>query len=373
MTGPRPGPSPQEMSATGAPPNERLLTFRSGGWVLLLAALFSTGIFTWAIAGPFFRPGPPLAGDGRNPETYGFDLADVRADRSLLIASGLRKDALRALVDPPVMTGAAAEGLSGRNRYLVSADRVIGVTINGQSRAYPLMVMQCHEIANDMLGGVPIVVTYHPPCDSVAVFERSLGGEILEFGVSGLLYNSNLLMFDRHGAGGTGGGESLWCQLLGRAIAGPAAGRELRLLDARLVAWADWLAEHPDTTVLDRDPRMVRRYKETTYETYFHSNVLMFPCSPPPPAGGPDAKARVVVVTAGDERAVYPSAAVAASAGPGGAWTTNLGTTALTFRSGPRAETLDVSANPPGAIRTVYAFWFAWHALHPEDAAAVQK
>ncbi len=361
---------------TGATPNERLLTFRSGGWVLLLAALFSTGIFTWAIAGPFFRPGPPLSGDGSNPETYGFDLTDVRADRALLIASGLRKDALRALVDPPVMTGKAAAGLSGRNRYLVSTDRVIGVTIDGQSRAYPLMVMQCHEIANDVLAGVPIAVTYHPPCDSVVVFERGLGGEILEFGVSGLLYNSNLLMFDRRSAGGPGGaggagaagvGESIWCQLLGRAIAGPAAGRELRVLDARLVAWADWLAEHPDTTVLDRDPRMVRRYKETTYETYFHSNVLMFPFNPPPPAAGPEAKARVVVVTTGEARAVYPSAAVAAMAGRGGTWTTSLGTTALTFRSGPRAETLDVSADPPGAIRTMYAFWFAWHALHPDD------
>jgi hypothetical protein len=243
------------------------------------------------------------------------------------------------------------------------------VTINGQSRAYPLMVMQCHEIANDMLGGVPIAVTYNPPCDSVVVFERSLGGETLEFGVSGLLYNSNLLMFDRRSAGA---GESLWSQLLGRAISGPAAGRALRVLDARLVAWADWLAEHPDTTVLDRDPRMVRRYKETTYETYFHSNVLMFPCSPPPPADGPEAKARVVVVTAGDARAVYPSAAVAAMAGAGGTWSTRLGTTALTFRSGPRAETLDVTADPPDAIRTVYAFWFAWHALHPEDLPSVQ-
>jgi hypothetical protein len=351
------------MTAGDAAARKRLLTFRSGGWVLLLAGLFSAGIFTWAIAGPFLRPGPPLAGDGRDPATYGFDLAGFRGDRALLIASGLRKDALRALVQPRVMTGAAAEQLRGRSRYLVSADRVIGVTINGESRAYPLMVMQCHEIANDVLGGVPIAVTYHPPCDSVVVFERASAGEVLEFGVSGLLYNSNLLMFDRRGAAG---GESLWCQLLGRAVSGPAAGRGLSIVDADLAAWADWLAAHPDTTVLDRDPRMVRRYKETNYENYFTSSVLMFPFDPPPPEGGPDAKARVVALAAGDARAVYPVATAAALAGPGGTWTTPLGPAALSFRNGYRG-TLDVSSDPPGAVRTIYAFWFAWHALHPDD------
>jgi len=347
---------------------ERMLTFRSGGWVLLMAGLFMLFVVIWAIAGAFLRLGSPLVGDGHNVESYGFNLDPCLVDRSFLVAGGLRKDALRAIVDPAVIPGRdiAQLNASQRGKYLVSSDRVIGVTLNGEARAYPLMIMQCHEIANDTLGGVPIAVTYNPLCDSVVVFDRRVDGEVLEFGVSGLLYNSNLLMYDRRP---DAVGESLWCQLLGRAVTGPRADRSLTVLNVTLTNWARWLANHPRTTVLKRDPRMIKRYQETSYETYFRSGGLMFPVTAPSDlTDAPAPKDRIIAVTAGDTRGVYLANEIFGK----GTWQTQLDDTRLRFSAPPGSATVTVRTDPPGLPMTsIYAFWFAWHAMYPQDTPLV--
>ncbi len=348
----------------GAESKKRLLTFGSGGWVLLLAGLFSTVLVVWAVAGAFVRHGAPLSGDGRNVDTYGFTLEPCLVPRELLVAGGLRKDALQALVDPPVITVDDVEQLNkGRySKYLVSTDRVIGVSINGKSRAYPLMILKVHEIANDTLGGVPIAVTYSPLCDSVVVFERTVGDEVLEFGVSGLLYNSNLLMFDRRPDADH---ESLWSQLQARAVAGPAAGSALSIVDARLTTWSSWRHEHPDTTALLRDAKLKKRYKETKYDTYFRSSVIMFPVQPAAPTP-PAPKQRVVAVTAGGSRVVYPLDVVASRAGPDGTWRTTQGDAPLVFQYAPRTDTVTITGDTP-PVMVIHALWFAWHAMYPGD------
>jgi hypothetical protein len=353
---------------------QRLLTFRSGGWVLLLGAAVTIAITAWALAGALIRQPTPLLGDGRNVETYGFDLEPCLVAREQIVAAGMRKDALRSLVGPPVIGGREVARINAeqRGKFLVSTDRVIGVTVNGLSRAYPLLILNCHEIVNDTLGGVAIAVTYNPPCDSAVAFERTVGGETLEFGVSGLLYNSNLLMYDRRPSGHA---ESLWSQLLGRAIAGPAAAEGLRLpvLDAALVGWADWLDAHPETTVVDRDPKMIKRYKQTNYDGYFRSPRLRFPVSPLPPEPGPRAKDRVVVVTTGEARAVYPLAGIARRADGDGSFQTTLEGAGVRFRYRADPQTVLVTAEPGGAaIKTIHSFWFAWHAIHPDDPLALQ-
>ncbi len=344
-----------------------MLTLRSGGWVLLLAGLFTVGLFLWAVAGAFVRDGGPLTGDGRNVETYGFSLEPCLVPRDLLVAGGVRKDAIRALFDPPVISGDEVARINAERygKYLVSTDRVIGVSINGASRAYPLQIMQVHEIANDVLAGIPIAVTYNPLCDSTVVFDRTVDGEVLDFGVSGLLYNSNLLMYDRRPEAA---GESLWSQLMAEAIAGPAAGQRLRVMDAAVTTWSDWLRLHPDSTVLQRDERLERRYKETTFDLYFHSSQIRFPVRPAPPPDGPAPKQRVVVVTAGDARGVFPFDTVARHAGPDGTWRTILGTVRLRLEHDVKTDTVTVTARPGSEpITAIYAMWFAWHAMHPDD------
>jgi len=272
-------------------------------------------------------------GDGHNVATYGFDLSTCLVPRDQIVAAGLPKDGLPALIDPSTVAAATLEPhakLSGI-RKLLPDDRVIGVVVDGRARAYPLWILAWHEIANDTLGDRPIAVTYSPLCDSAVVFDRRFGAETLEFHVSGLLYNSNLLMYDQHP---DGRGESLWSQLQFRAVAGPAAeeGRTLELIPASLVSWGTWLERHPDTSVLLPDERRARVYKNDPYRGYFANSELHFPVDPLPPGDSYPLKTRI--------------AARRTTAG----WDVSV------------AEESEGSTDG----LTIYAFWFAWYASHPE-------
>ncbi len=342
----------------------RMLTLRSGGWVLLLAGACTLAILSMVVK----EIGPPLIGKHGDLASYGFDLTTCLIPQDQIVTGGLRKDAQQALVDPAVIAGDEITDLNAQlyGKYLVPSDRVIGVEINGESRAYPLLVLNCHEIVNDTLGGVAIAVTYNPLCDSTVVFERTVAGETLEFGVSGLLYNSNLMMFDRRP---DAQGESLWSQLLGRAIAGPAAesGRELAAVPASVTRWADWLAFHPQTTVLALDPTMFKRYKGTSYENYFLSQNLWFDVTPPPPEGELGVKERLLIVEAANQRRVYPLALIAGQADPAGRWTDSLGGVDVEFVCTTDPRTVHIASTSGGNVITRYALWFAWHAMYPDD------
>ncbi len=173
------------------------LDFRSGGWVILLSVLVMAGLIIWRVV-PSVRQGRTPYGTSQPGLPYnGFDLSTCLVPREL-IAIGIPRDTLLPLDEPPLVPADRIEAVNREFRkYLLPGDRVIGVTVAGQARAYPLRVMAWHEVCNDTLGGTAIAVTYSPLCDSAAVFERQVGGRELHFGVSGLLYNSNLLMYDR--------------------------------------------------------------------------------------------------------------------------------------------------------------------------------
>ncbi len=138
---------------------------------------------------------------------------------------------------------------------------VIGLTVNGEARAYPLRVMMWHEIANDKIGGVPVVVTYCPLCNASIVFESAVDGTQLEFGTTGKLRHSDLIMYDRQT-------ESWWQQFSGKGIAGAHAGRKLKMIPSRLDSWARFRAEHPDGKVLVPNNPAMRHYWENPYRGY---------------------------------------------------------------------------------------------------------
>ena len=171
-------------------------------------------------------------GDGSDPASYQFDLDPMALPEGSIVASGLPRDGIESLLHPPVYSVETVRSFHGRSKYLVTSDRVIGVTIHGASRAYPLQILDWHEMVNDTLGGEPILVTYSPLTDGVGVFSRRIpnaGGRVGEFGVSGLLWGGNLLFYDRTETPGEGG-ECLWSQLLARAVTGRAMGDSLTLL-----------------------------------------------------------------------------------------------------------------------------------------------
>jgi hypothetical protein len=295
---------------TTVQPRDVRLTFKSGGWVLVIAAVFCLAILAWALAGPLLGLRPQ--GDGREASTYGFDLSTCLVDRASVYGSGRPRDFLVSLDHPMVLDGSRVEAHNEKLRakehlkHLVPGDRVVGVVLKGEARAYPVAVLNGHEIVNDVLAETPIAVTFSPLCDSPMVFERRVGEREVEFGISGLLHNGNLVMYDRS----EGTTPSLWCQLQARAIAGPSAERGARLRvvpDVNLTTWAEWLARHPDTTVIDADPTRRRSYKEISYRRYLDSDELITPVTPMPEAEAPlTIKSRVVAVVHGEEALIVP-------------------------------------------------------------------
>jgi hypothetical protein len=369
----------------------RMLTFRGGGWVIVLAALISLTLTAWAVVPALRRTATPSPGDGVNPDSYGFDLSSLAVPRDLLATCVRRRDVVPVLTDPPILPAAeiAPANQRERRRYLVPGDRVIGVELNGEARAYPLSVMTVHEIVNDTLGGVPIAVTYHWPCDSVVIFDRRVNGGTIEFGASGLVYNSNMLMYDRaprpdpvvvpaattdqsaHGIAAHA--PSLWSQLLGRAVAGPAAerGGTLEVIPAQLVSWQRWLDLHPATTVLDRHPHYHKLYAGAAPTQYFQSQELIFPVRPLEAAESRSLplKERVIVLRFGDVRRVYAHEAIIRRGGTAGRWSDSIDPVSIRFAVDEASDTIAIELDPPRAdLEIEHAFWFAWHAMHPGDA-----
>ena len=159
------------------------------------------------------------------------------------------------------------------NNFLSDSDLVLGININGDIRAYPLLILVWHEIVNDKVGGVPVAVTYCPLCFTNQVFNSTIGSnQILQFGTSGKLYNSNLVMYDR-------ASKSLWSQALGQAIVGKYAGQKLQRIPFDIAYWKDWKQLYPNSKILSKDTGFSRPYGADPYGDYYTNDQLYFPVS----------------------------------------------------------------------------------------------
>lgn len=269
------------------PQGSATLTFAGGGWVLALAGLLVLALLGWSLAGVLIGHRP--TGDGRTLESYRFDLSNLLVAKDSLRPSGNPRGFLPSLDGPAHLRGAEMLVYNEQNRpkYVVTTDRVIGAVIDGQAHAWPLSMMNAHEVVNDTVGGRPVVATYSPLCDSAVVFDRRVGGVERLFEVSGLLSDSNLVFCDKSAVGVATDAHvpSLFVQLERRAVAGPLAASATMLEPVAgvcITTWADWLLAHPDTTVTLRDPQMIRRMKEISYARYFLSPTLEYPAEPMP-------------------------------------------------------------------------------------------
>ena len=185
-----------------------------------------------------------------------------------VVWGGVKKDAIPALLDPKLIPAREAT-------YLEPDEPVFGVVIRGDARAYPLRIMDWHEMLNDVVGGVPVALAYCTLCGSGILYESQPAGQAarIVFGTSGLLYRSNKLMYDR-------ATNSLWNQFTGRPVVGPLTGTGVGLTMRPLVIanWSKWKARHPDTKVLSLDTGHDRDYRPgRPYGGYFASRELMFP------------------------------------------------------------------------------------------------
>ncbi|MEE8346014.1 MAG: DUF3179 domain-containing (seleno)protein, partial [Dehalococcoidia bacterium] len=130
-------------------------------------------------------------------------------------------------------------------QWLVDREPVVLLELEGEARAYPLRILTSHEVVNDVVAGRAVVITYCPLCNSAVTFDRELDGQVFRFGVSGLLRNSDLVMWDRQT-------ESLWQQITGEAIVGEKAGTSLDFVPSPIVSWEDFQTQFPDGKVLSR-------------------------------------------------------------------------------------------------------------------------
>lgn len=192
------------------------------------------------------------------------DFAHSRVPWHEILPGGPPRDGIPPIVAPRFQSLAALSA-----EEIAPSEPVISVALGGEARAYPLRVLVWHELVNDRIGDVPILVTYCPLCNSALVFERRWQGEVLEFGTTGLLRHSDLIMYDR-------ATESWWQQFTGEAIVGAHTGARLRLLPARVESLAAFRARHARGRVLvPNDPR-ARPYGQTPYAGYDKSGLPFF-------------------------------------------------------------------------------------------------
>ncbi|MEJ2015401.1 MAG: DUF3179 domain-containing protein, partial [Limibacillus sp.] len=198
---------------------------------------------------------PPSYWSSEWPET---DFTRTSVDLSEIQSGGPPKDGIPSIDDPRFLPADKIEGLAG-------SEPVIGITVNGVSRAYPLRVLIWHEIVNDVIAGVPVAVTYCPLCNAAIVFDRRVEDEVLDFGTTGKLRRSDLVMYDRQS-------ESWWQQFLGEAIVGERTGQRLTVLPARLESFSSFREREGSAEVLVPTNENLRPYGSNPYSGYDSSS-----------------------------------------------------------------------------------------------------
>ncbi len=182
------------------------------------------------------------------------DFTKTAVDFGEILSGGPPKDGIPSIDKPVFVTLDKAV-------HLTDTEPVVGVVINGEARAYPLQVLIWHEIVNDEIAGVPITVTFYPLCNAAIVFDRRLDGLVLDFGTTGKLRNSDLVMYDRQT-------ESWWQQFLGQGIVGEMTGRRLKILPSRLESFGRFKARVRGAKVLVPNSPAKRRYGSNPYAYY---------------------------------------------------------------------------------------------------------
>ena len=183
-----------------------------------------------------------------------------------VVWGGVKVDGIPALVNPKLRAAKDAD-------YLIDSEPVFGVSINGDQRAYPLRILDWHEMANDVVGGKPVALAYCTLCGSGVLYDTTVGDKTYVFGSSGFLFRSNKLMYDRET-------NTLWNQLTGEPVIGKLVGSKIKLtvLPVVVTSWGEWKRQHPDTKVVDINTGFDRPYQVgATYGRYFASPDTMFP------------------------------------------------------------------------------------------------
>ena len=275
----------------------------------------------------------------------GFDVSNSIIPRSEILSGGPPKDGIPAILHPKFTTVDQAGWLNDN-------DLVAGVSIKGEKRAYPVRILVWHELVNDKVNDTPVLITYCPLCGSIIAFSRKIDGKELTFGVSGLLYQSDVLFYDHQT-------ESLWSQLKMKSISGDNVNTDLEIVPFVFSTWKEWKKKNPDTKVLSRDTGFSRDYSSDPYTSYYSSKNIMFPVNNRSDKFHP--KEKVLVVISGDLSKAYPFKKLNESK----FINDKIGNEEITI-NGNENGLIEVK-NKKGEVKEYFiAYWFAWYTFKPD-------
>ncbi len=197
------------------------------------------------------------------------DFAITAIDLDEIITDGPRRDTIPPIHQPRFVAAGDAPPDMG------ALEPVISLEINGDARAYPLRILLWHEIVNDVVGGVPVLVSYCPLCNSGVVYDRRLGDTVLSFGNTGRIRHFDMVMYDHQS-------ESWWQQFVGEAIVGQQTGALLTAIPSRLESLERFRARHPDGRLLVPDSASARPYGTTPFAGMDRSRGRCAAAYPPP-------------------------------------------------------------------------------------------
>lgn len=275
----------------------------------------------------------------------GWDTSKTLIDVDDIIHGGPPKDGIPALTEPSFVP-------VGQAPWLKDDDRILGIELNGIARAYPLNILSYHELVNDQVGNRSILVSWCPLAFAAVVYDRRINDRILEFGVSGLLWNANLLMYDRQT-------ESLWSQVRHQAVTGPRAGTRLNVISSTLTHWRTWKKKHPDTEVLSRKTGYIRDYHVDPYEDFYAGRWgLRIPGLSL--VKGEEEKEMMVGILLGDKAKAYPLKLVKQLR----VLQDQIEGRSLTLRYDPATDALQAEDERGQPLVTTIAYWYVWKGVH---------
>jgi hypothetical protein len=282
----------------------------------------------------------------------GFNLENSLIPSNQILSGGPAKDGIPAIDKPRFV---AADKAS----FLDNDSPVLGLVYKGIVKAYPINILNWHEIVNDQFNDNPVVITFCPLCGSGMAFSALIDDIAHTFGVSGLLYNSDVLLYDRQT-------QSLWSQLMSQAISGSHKGKRLLGLPVLHTTWQDWKTRYPETLVLSIDTGYSRNYSNSPYAAYLKGPQILFPLSAVSRRYHP--KEDVLGIEIKGKFKVYPFIELEKSSAEFGE---TFNGQLITIRYDSQHRSAAVFNQYGKQIPTVRTFWFAWYAFHPKTSVYI--
>ncbi|HBR95803.1 MAG TPA: hypothetical protein DD979_00280 [Gammaproteobacteria bacterium] len=281
----------------------------------------------------------------------GFLLDGATVPMDDILRGGPPRDSIPAIDQPKYIASSAAD-------FLTDADRILGIEIAGEARAFPIKILDWHEIVNDRIADQAVMISYCPLCGTGMAFSAQVGERELQFGVSGLLYQSDVLFYDRET-------ESLWSQIMGQAVSGELRGQSLTGLPVFHTSWADWRERYPHTLVLSTETGFSRDYTRSPYAGYTETRRLYFRVNHKAPATY-HPKEQVMGLTIGETFKAYPFSELAKHGQT--AFEDTVAGKKITVHWDDTARSAYVTDATGQTLVTTVSFWFAWFTFHPETA-----